>query len=336
MRGARDETRVLPLRRREFITGIVVAIAEWSLCAQAQDQKAWRVSHVLLGTKDVVGHLAITFEQRLIELGYTPGKDVILVHQFTAPKDIEATVRTALSNADLLIVWTTLGAVTAKKATSTIPVVFLGVGAPVDLQLVESLAHPGGNMTGVTFEAASETYAKRLQILADIVPNLTRVAVLRTIGDRNVAFGMASIERSAPQLGITLVPVDIHSPDGLPTAFAAMTSSNAQALIVVSSALAYTLTKRTAELALEHGLPSCHPFRETVAAGGLVSLGPDVVEIARQGAIYVDKIIKGAEPSKLPVQQPSRYEMHLNLKTAKALGLTLPPSLLARADEVIE
>src|SRR6266516_4522895 len=200
--------------------------------------------------------------------------------------------------------------------------------APKDIEQVVRAALPDA--------AASETYGKRLQILAEIVPNLIRVAVLITVGDRNVAFGMASIERAAPQLGITLLPIDIRSAEDLPAAFDAMANEKAQALIVVSSALAYTLTKRTAELALEHRLPSCHPFRETVAAGGLVSLGPDVIEMARQGAAYVDKIISGASPSYLPVEQPSRYEIHLNLKTATALGLSIPPTLLGRADKVIE
>jgi putative ABC transport system substrate-binding protein len=189
---------------------------------------------------------------------------------------------------------------------------------------------------GITFEAAAGTYGKRLQILTEIVPSLKRVAVLRTIGDANVTLHWPSLEQAAPQLGVTLIPIDIRFADELAHAFEAMTTENAQAVIVISSAVTYGASVRIAELALAHHLPSCGPFREAVAAGGLVSLGPDMVEMARQGAVYVDKIMRGAKPSELPVAQPSRYELHVNLKTAKALGVTIPATLLIRADEVIE
>jgi putative tryptophan/tyrosine transport system substrate-binding protein len=191
-------------------------------------------------------------------------------------------------------------------------------------------------MTGVTFEAAGETYAKRLQILKEIALAATSVAVLRGAGDANVPFAMASLEQAAPALGITLLPVDIQSVDDLEGAFMQMTRDDAQALLVIAGSLTFFVSKRIADLALKRKLPSCHAFKETVAAGGLVSLGPDLIAMNRQGADYVDKIIKGFKPADLPVEQPVRYEMHVNLKTAKALGLTIPSSLLARADEVIE
>jgi ABC transporter substrate binding protein len=145
-----------------------------------------------------------------------------------------------------------------------------------------------------------------------------------------------SLEQAAPQLGVTLLPFDIRSADELADAFAAMAANKAQALIVISSAVIYGATKRVADLALLHGLPSCHPFRETVAAGGLVSLGPDASVMAKQGADYAARIMQGSKPSDLPVEQPTRYEMHINLKTAKALGITVPATLLVRADGVIE
>jgi putative ABC transport system substrate-binding protein len=325
------------MRRRDVLRLLGGAAVLWPSHSTAQTlQKVWRVTHVLPASSSVMGGLAHVFEQRLIELGYVPSRNVILTHRFVEPKELEHTLLGLLPSTDLLVIWTTLGAVTAKKVASELPIVFLGVGAPLDLGLVQSLAHPGGNMTGVTFQAASETYAKRLQILTEIVPNLSRVAVLRTIGDANVAFALKSLEQAAPQLGVTLLPFDIRTADELPDAFDAMTADNAQALIAISSAVVYGATKRVAELALLHRLPSCHPFRETVAAGGLVSLGPDASVMAKQGADYAARIMQGSKPSDVPVEQPTRYEMHINLKTANALGITVPATLLARADEVIE
>jgi len=191
-------------------------------------------------------------------------------------------------------------------------------------------------MTGISFEAAMETYAKRLQMLKEIMPSLSRVAVLRAHGDANVPFAMASLEKSAPTLGVTLTPIDIATADELDTAFVEMQRSQAQALLVIAGALMYSNSKRIADLSLSYRLPSCHGFKETVADGGLVSLGPDLVAMTVQAAAYVDKIVRGAKPADLPVQQPTRYEVHVNLKTARALGIEMPTSILLRADQVIE
>jgi putative ABC transport system substrate-binding protein len=253
-----------------------------------------------------------------------------------SPKNYENAIVSLLPHIDILVIWSTLGASAAKRVGVTLPTVFLSVGAPVNIGIVESLSRPGGNMTGVTFEAAGETYGKRLQILNEITPDASRVAVLRGAGDANVPFAMASLERVAPALGVTLLPIDIQSTDDLEPAFAQILREHTQALIVIAGAITYILSPQIADLALKHKLPSCHAFRETTKAGGLVSLGPDLSAMTRQGAMYVGKIIQGAEPGDLPVEQPTRYEMHVNLKTAKALGITVPSSLLARADEVIE
>jgi putative ABC transport system substrate-binding protein len=191
-------------------------------------------------------------------------------------------------------------------------------------------------MTGITFEAAAETYAKRLQILKEIIPTLERVAVLGAQGDANVPFAMASLDKLAPAMGVILTSIEVKSSDGLLAAFEEMQRRRTEGLIVIAGAFTYVNAKRIADLALTNRLPSCHAFRETVIAGGLVSLGPDLVAMNRQGAAYIDKILRGAKPADLPVSQPERYEMFVNLKTAKALGVTIPPTLLARADEVIE
>jgi putative ABC transport system substrate-binding protein len=325
--------------RRTFISGITLSLLAAPLAATAQQAgKVWRIGDVFAGSAEVSAFLTQALEDRLAAHGYVNGRNISLTHHFVPPEParLEQALATLISNIDVLVVWGTVAAVAAKKVTRTLPTVFLTVGDPVAIGLAQSLARPGGNMTGVTFEASAETYGKRLQLLKELQPDLTRVAVLRAAGDANVVPAMASLEHSAPQLRVHLQPIDVRSADDLEGAFAVMKKNKAQGLVVVAGALTYLNGQRIVDLALAHHLPSSLPFREAVAAGGLVSLGPDLLEMARQGAAYVDKIIKGAKPADLPVEQPTRYELVINLKTAKALGLTIPPSLLLRADQVIE
>ena len=191
-------------------------------------------------------------------------------------------------------------------------------------------------MTGVSFEAATDTYAKRLQMLKEIVPTFERIAVLAAEGDPNVAFAMKSLEKAASAMNVELTTVYVETADDLPTAFDQIQRNRVSGLIVIAGLLTSINSKTIAELSLAHRLPTCHGFREAVVAGGLISLGPDLFAIARQGAVYVDKIIRGDKPADLPVEQPDRYEIYINLKTAKTLGLEIPTPLLARADTVIE
>lgn len=288
------------------------------------------------GTPASVGHVTAEFERKLGSLGYVQGRNLNLLTRIASPSlnVMEEAVQALVPSVDVLAVWGTIGGMAAKKFAASVPVVFLSVGAPVEVGLVASLAKPGGNMTGITFEATAETYAKRLHMLREILPDLRRVAVLRARGDVNVPFAMASLQGAG--LGITLIPIDIGTEDDLNAAFAEARHGEAQAVLVVAGALTYASRKRVAELALAHRLPSSHAFRETVIDGGLVSLGPDLLVMAGQGASYVDKILRGAKPAELPVQQPARYEVYVNMGTAKALGLIIPPSVLARADVVIE
>jgi ABC-type uncharacterized transport system substrate-binding protein len=326
------------MRRREFIAGSTAAFTGLfsASMAIAAVGGPWRIGQLFGGTPNTIASSGL--EQGLFELGYVVGKNVSLQTKFAAPnpKDLQAAIHTLLPEIDLLVVWGTIGGVAAKAAAPDIPVVFISVGAPVDIGLVESLAHPGGGMTGTTFEAASETYGKRLQLLKDILLDLSRVAVIGAKADPNVPFAMISLEKSAPLLGVSLTSLAIGSADDLRNAFEQVKQDRSEAVIVVAGALTYASYKLTAELALANALPSCHGFKETVAAGGLISLGPDLSALARQGASLVDKIIKGAHPADLPVEQPTRYVTSINLRTAKALGLTIPSTLLASADEVIE
>jgi putative tryptophan/tyrosine transport system substrate-binding protein len=324
------------MKRRDFI-GTLVSAAIWQTGAQAQQGgKLPRVGYI-----DGEPRLAAMegLLSGLHELGYVEGQNIRLIKQLFAAPTVGQTkeaILTVLPKVDILVVAGTVGGVAAKAATSDVPVVFISVGAPVDIGLVRSLAKPGGNMTGVTFEAAEKTYAKRLQLLTEIVPGVSRVAVLGATGDPNFPFAMVSLKQSAPDLGVLITPIELNSVDELERAFDEMKQAQAQALLVVSGSLTYASIRKTADLALIHRLPSCHGFWEAVAAGGLISLGPDLLSLGRQSARLVDKIIRGERPEEIPVEQPARYVTSINLRTAKTLGLTVPPSLLARAEEVIE
>jgi putative ABC transport system substrate-binding protein len=321
------------MKRREFLL-FVGAAAGWPLTARAKPIP--RVGYIE-GSRNTPW--ISDFLSALADMGYVDGKNIIFVkRRFAAPtaqamKDVISEIEPDI---DLLVVGGTVGGVAAKSAAAHIPVVFVSVGAPVDIGLVESLAHPGGNMTGTTFEATSETYAKRLQILKEIVPGLSRVAALGAIDDPNFPFAMRSLIQSAPNLHVSITPIGFGSAEGLGSAFKEMKTAHSEGLIVVSGSLTYSNNTAIAALALAQGLPSCHGFKEAVAEGGLISLGPDLGMMARQSARLVDKILKGARAGDLPVEQPDRYVMSVNLKTAKALGLSLPASIIAAAEEVIE
>ena len=323
------------MRRREFISLLGCTVIAWPSCSSADGVgKVWRVGIVTgLGSAGLE-----ELERRLGDLGYVRDKNIILVTQLSEPnlQNFENAIASLLPTSDLLVVTGTLGGVAAKKLVTAKPVVFISVGAPVDIGLVESLSRPGGNLTGITFEAATETYAKRLQILKEIMPKLNRVAVLQARDDANVKFAMASLERAAPDLGVQLSPIAFSSSGDIAGAFDEAKRSQSEALIVIAGLLTLENGQQIADLALAHHLPSCHAFKETVALGGLVSLGPDIPALWGQAAGYVDKIIRGTEPRELPVQQPTRYQLAINLKTAEALGLNLPRSLVARAEVVIE
>jgi ABC-type uncharacterized transport system substrate-binding protein len=326
------------MKRRAFLAAVTALLAAPRGVEAQRGDKLSRIGSVLGGTPQSSGHVAKAIEASLADVGYVVGRSITLEHHFYPgrPADAEEVLRAIVPNIDILIVGGTVGAVAAKKVTTTLPTVFFTVGDPVRVGLVQTLAHPGGNMTGVTFEAAAETYGKRLQLLKEILPGLTVAGILRVPSDANIVVAMESLERVAPKLGVILRPYDIATVDDLSGAFAKMNLGGVQAVLVVAGAFTYTHGRRIAELAISHRLPSAHAFRETVAAGGLISLGPDIVAMAPQVAAYVDKILRGAKPGDLPVEQPARYEMSINLKTARTPGLTLPQSLLLRADQVIE
>jgi putative ABC transport system substrate-binding protein len=287
-------------------------------------------------TPEIGGIFARALEQSLADLGYVQGRNIVLLHRFAGPQPdkIEEAITSLLPQVDLLVVWGE-GAIAAKKLAGGVPTVFISIGFPVELGLVQSFAHPGGNMTGITSEAALETSAKRLQILKEIVPELNRVAVLRPVDDP--AFVEKALQDlAARELGVTLLPVGIKSADDLETAFASMKKDGAQAVMPTRSSLTFNLGKQIADLALAARLPSCYAFKDPVMDGGLLSLGPDRVAMTGPAAAQIDKIIKGTSPAEIPVEQPTRFELYINLKTARLLNLTIPPTLFALADQLIE
>jgi putative ABC transport system substrate-binding protein len=323
------------MRRRDLI-GVIYGAALALPCRAAAQQsgKIWRIGHVLVTTPERGGIFAQALEQSLADLGYVQGGNIVLLHRFAGsqPDKIEEAIISLLPQVDLLVVWGE-AAIAAKKLSGGVPTVFISIGFPVELGLVQSLAHPGGNMTGITAEAALETPGKRLQILKEIIPDLKRVAVLGVVGE---PIGSETLEPAARQLRLTLIPIDIKSADDLEGAFADVKQSQAEALFVSRTGLTANLGKQIADLALAAHLPSCYSFRTTVMAGGLVSLDADRLAMTRPAAAQIAKIIKGASPADIPVEQPARFELYINLKTARLLNLTIPPSLLARVDEVIE
>jgi putative tryptophan/tyrosine transport system substrate-binding protein len=226
--------------------------------------------------------------------------------------------------------------VAARKATATIPIVMINVGDPVGLGLIASLARPGGNVTGSAFTVGTETFGKALELLKDAVPNLRHVAILSNPGNPVHPLVTRDIAVAARALGVQLQLLEARGPDEFDAAFAAMTKERVEALYVIADVLFVLHAARLADLAVKNRLPSMHQLRGDVVAGGLMSYGHNSADQYRGAATFVDKLLKGAKPTDLPVDQPTKFELLINLKTAKALGLTIPESLLARADEVIE
>jgi len=329
------------LKRREFITLLGGAAVAWPLAARAQQRERMRRIGVLmtLAADDPEGQARLTaFVQGLQELGWTDGRNVQIDYRWPAG-DAERIRRYAAELAALApdIILAGGGAVVPSllQATRTIPIVFTQTPDPVGAGFVESLARPGGNVTGFTsFEYGIG--AKWLELLKEIAPHVTRAAVIR---DPTIASGIGqwgAIQTAAPSFGVELRPVDVRDASEIERAVAAFARSANGGLIVAASTLAIVHREPIITLAARHKLPAVYANRFFVTGGGLISYGPDSVDPHRRAAGYVDRILKGEKSADLPVQAPTKYELVINLKTAKALGLEVPPTLLARADEVIE
>jgi putative ABC transport system substrate-binding protein len=237
---------------------------------------------------------------------------------------------------DVIVAGPSPAAVAAKKATATIPIVMAGVGFPVEQGLIASLGRPGGNVSGVAFSAGLEISSKGLELLKEIAPKMRRVAVLANPANPAYPIAIRDVKDTAQSIGVQLLLLDIPTPAELNGAFATMARERVAAVLVMVDPLFVAHRERLTALAAKSRVPAVYSIREFADAGGLMSYGPSLIAQWRRAAFFVDKILRGAKPGDLPVEQPTQYEMILNLKTAKALGVTIPPSLLARADEVIQ
>ena len=325
------------------LIAVVVALGPALASLDAEAQESRRVARVgwLSADRAVNPHFREAFLQGLRDLGYVEGRDVVMEYR-DAEGNLERLPALAAElvalKVDVIVAGATLQALVAKRATTTIPVVFIGAGDPVTSGLVTSLARPGGNVTGLSM-LFPEIVTKRLELLKQVVPRVDRIAFLwqpGAVGERTEQDVLKRAEVAGRALGVRIQSVEARGPADLEKAFSAMTSARAGALVLSSSNMFQRERRRLVELAAKSRLPGVYGFREYVDAGGLMSYGPHAPDVFRRGATYVDKILRGAKPGDLPVEQPTKFELVINLKTAKALGLTIPPSVLGRADQVIE
>jgi putative ABC transport system substrate-binding protein len=325
--------------RRAFLGTLAGGLLTSPLAAEAQQAgKVWRVGFLAGGARTPDGGPPAPLRQALVELGYVDGKTVVYAGRWAEAKR-DRLPGMAAELVDLKVdVIVTLGgpaAEAAKDATSTIPIVFAGAGDAVGTGLIASLARPGGNLTGITDQAA-ELSAKRLELLKEAVPKASRVAVLWNADDRAMTLRYREVERAARILRVAVQPLGVRAPDDFAVAFSAMTRDRPDALFLVTDALTTLNRKLVLDFAAAHRIPAMYESGIPVRDGGLMSYGASPEDTFRRAAAYVDRILKGAKPGELPVEQPTRYYLLLNVKTAKTLGLTIPPSLLLRADELIQ
>jgi len=328
------------MRRREFIALVGGAAAGWPLVARAQQAERTRRIGVLmsLAAGDPQAWLA-AFQQALQQLGWSDGRNVrfdIRWHENDADRARTYAAELVALAPDVILVANTPGVMALRHVTRTLPIVFANVADPVGAGFVDSLSRPGGNATGfMTYEYGFS--GKWLELLKQIAPQVTRVAVIRDL-DTPVGIGQFSaIQAVAPALGVEVTPIGVDEIGVIERAVEAFARSANGGLIVTGAANVPAVTRDLIiTLAARHKLPAVYPFRYMVTAGGLVSYGPDIVDMFRRAAGYVDRILKGEKPADLPVQAPTKYELVINLKAAKAIGLEVPASVLARADEVIE
>ena len=322
------------MRRREFI-GLVGGAAAWPLATRAQrPERMWRIG-VLMASSPPNLFVSV-LQNSLRDLGYIEGRNISFEIRFARDRTELATQFAAelvRLEPDVIVAHFTPAALAAKAATTTIPIVMAPAGAPVETGLVTSLARPGGNVTGLSSMAA-EFGGKRLDLLRQLVPNLSRVGVLALSTNPFTRPFLSDMNTAAASAGVQLDPVLVASAAEFENAFAVMARTHTQAVIVQPFFDAQRVS--IVELAAKHGLPTMFSDREAVVSGGLMSFWADQSEFFKRAAVFVDKILKGAKPEDLPVEQPAKFELVVNVKTAKDLGLTIPPSILARADELIE
>ena len=327
-------------RRRFLLTALAGALAAPRAAGAQQAAKVPRIGWLSIASRTPeVSHLIEAFSLGLRELGYVEERNVAIEWRFAdgKPERLPALAAELVAlKVDIIVTPNPAGTQAAKEATTTVPIVMLQVADPVRSGFVASLARPGGNITGLSATAGPEMVGKRLDLLREVVPKVSRVAVLRNPTNPDAADLLTQLERAARALGLRLQVLDVRVPSELDSAFAAMTTDRAGALLLLADTMFFLHRARIASLAVKARLPTVSSARVETEAGYLMTYGLSGTYVFRRAAVYVDKILKGTKPADLPIEQPTKFELVINLKTAKALGLTIPPSLLARADQVIE
>jgi putative ABC transport system substrate-binding protein len=327
------------MRRREFLTVLGGTVAVWPLATRAQQKSMPVIGYLSVGFPQLQHPFLIAFREGLRENGYVEGQNLEIEYRW-AEEQYDRLPALAADLArrkvDVIVATGEPPLRAAASATSTIPVVFITGSDPVQSGQVASLARPGGNMTGFT-AIATELIAKRFELLSELLPQARIITLLVNPNSLNVSevtIGLA--QQAARAKGIELITLKAGKEDDFETAFTSMVKLRADALVVGADAFFFARREQIAALAARYAVPAIYELQEFVSAGGLISYGPNVASLRRQVGVYAGKILKGAKPADLPIQQPTKFDLTVNLKTAKALGLTVPPSLLGRADEVIE
>jgi len=325
------------VERRTFISVFAGGLITAGSVAESQPvAKVHRVGILLGGTAEEAAPLLRALAEGLRDLGYVDGRNLTFEGRYAGVRmerlpDLAAEL--VRLRVDVIVTGSNPYVAAAQRATATIPIVIVASADPVGAGFVASLARPGGNVTGLTIDASPEMFAKNLSLLTELVPRLSRVGVLRQ-ADRE-AGGFAELEATARRLNVALDVVDIRSVDELAGAFATMTGKRVGAVIIAGPVF-YLRRQQVADLALKHRLPAIHVLKEYAEAGLLITYGPNLVDLYRRAASYVAKILSGVKPAELPIAQPAKFDLVINLKTAKTLGLTVPQPMLLRADEVIQ
>jgi putative ABC transport system substrate-binding protein len=330
------------MRRREFITLFGGTAVTWPLAAHAQQPtgRVYRVGYLSISSREQTLPFIKAFEDGLRSLGYRVGENVVTEYRF-ANVNLERLPALAAElvqlNVDVIVAsGGDPSNLAAMKATTAIPIVMTSSTDAVSIGLVASLARPGGNVTGLAVDAGGEILGKRFELLKETLPNLSRLGILWNPDVAFIRNRQTAMAETARTLGLTTIPVEARGLDELAQAFATMVRERAQAFVMQGDTVLFNYRGQIAEMALRNRLPAVYIQRELAEAGFLLTYGADIRDLYRRSAGFVDKIFKGAKPADLPVEQPTKFELVINLKTAKALGIIVPPTLLTRADEVIE
>lgn len=325
------------MRRREFISSLVGAVA-WSVAARAQQpSRVYRIGFLWHGPDEFLDALE-AFREGLHDHGYVEGRNIAIEYRWAEGEPermrdmAEELVRLKV---DVIMAPSSIYTAAAKQATATIPIIFMSHADPLGTGHVASLAQPGGNVTGLSL-MMTETNVKGLELFKEAISSLSRVGVVFDPATPSHVPGLKAIEAAGPLLGLRIQAVPVRSASEFESAFAAMTRERCDGVLVLSTPLFIAGAKPLAELAIRHKLPSLFGPRHHVETGGLMSYSPSRADLWRRGAVFVDKIFKGAKPADLPVQQPTKFELVINLKTAKTIGLKIPEAFLLRADQVLE